>query len=108
MLTVGKTRDRLTVVADQHGCPTTAADLADAILAIIARLDATGWQPAYRGIFHAAGGWRHNVVRACCRDIRGSPPSWRQRAGGRADPDRGLADAGKTSGELPPRLHAAA
>jgi dTDP-4-dehydrorhamnose reductase len=55
MLTLGKTRDRLSVVADQHGCPTTAADLADAILAIVARLDATGWQPSYRGIFHAAG-----------------------------------------------------
>ncbi len=55
MLTVGKTRDRLTVVADQHGCPTTATDLADAIFAIIAHLDATGWRPEYRGIFHAAG-----------------------------------------------------
>ena len=55
MLTVGKTRPRLTVVGDQHGCPTTAADLADAILAIIARIDATGWEPAYRGVFHAAG-----------------------------------------------------
>ena len=55
MLTVGKTRDRRTVVADQHGCPTAAADLGDAILAIIARLDATGWQPDYKGIFHAAG-----------------------------------------------------
>jgi dTDP-4-dehydrorhamnose reductase len=55
MLTVGKTRPRLTVVADQHGCPTTATDLAEAILAIVARLDATGWQPEYHGIFHAAG-----------------------------------------------------
>ncbi|MEA2772599.1 MAG: dTDP-4-dehydrorhamnose reductase [Acetobacteraceae bacterium] len=55
MLTVGKTRDRLTVVADQFGCPTTAVDLSDAILAIAARLRATGWQPAYHGIFHAAG-----------------------------------------------------
>jgi dTDP-4-dehydrorhamnose reductase len=55
MLTVGKSRPRLTVVADQHGCPTTAADLADAILAIIVRLDAMGWQAGYRGIFHAAG-----------------------------------------------------
>jgi dTDP-4-dehydrorhamnose reductase len=55
MLTVGKTRPRLTVVGDQHGCPTTATDLADAILAIVARLDTTGWQPQYRGIFHAAG-----------------------------------------------------
>ena len=55
MLTLGKTRDRLTVVSDQHGCPTAAADLADAIRAIIARIDAGGWQPNYRGIFHAAG-----------------------------------------------------
>jgi dTDP-4-dehydrorhamnose reductase len=55
MLTVGKSRPRLTVVGDQHGCPTTADDLANAILAIIARLDATGWQPGYRGILHAAG-----------------------------------------------------
>jgi len=55
MLAVGKTRPRLTVVGDQHGCPTTATDLADAILAIVARLDATGWQSDYSGVFHAAG-----------------------------------------------------
>ena len=55
MLAVGPSRPRLTVVADQHGCPTAAADLGDTILAIIARLDASGWQPIYRGIFHAAG-----------------------------------------------------
>jgi dTDP-4-dehydrorhamnose reductase len=55
MLTLGKTRPKLSVVADQHGCPTAAADLADAILAIAARLDAAGWQPAYGGIFHASG-----------------------------------------------------
>jgi dTDP-4-dehydrorhamnose reductase len=56
MLTVGKTRDRLTVVADQQGSPTAAVDLGDAILAIIGRLDDTGWQLDYQGIFHAAGG----------------------------------------------------
>ena len=55
MLTVGKSRPRLTVVADQQGCPTTAADLGEAILGIVARIDAAGWQPAYQGIFHAAG-----------------------------------------------------
>jgi dTDP-4-dehydrorhamnose reductase len=54
MLAVGKTRDHLTVVGDQQGCPTTAADLADAILAICALIDRTGWQDRYRGIFHAA------------------------------------------------------
>ena len=55
MLTVGKTRDRLTVVADQRGCPTVAADLADAILAIAARLRADGWHDRFGGVFHAAG-----------------------------------------------------
>jgi len=56
MLTVGKTRDRLTVVADQQGCPTVAGDLADAILGIVRRLGETGWRADYQGIFHAAGG----------------------------------------------------
>jgi dTDP-4-dehydrorhamnose reductase len=55
MLNAGKTRDRLTVVGDQHGCPTTAADLAGAILAISALIDRCGWRDEYRGIFHAAG-----------------------------------------------------
>ena len=55
MLTVGKSRDRLTVVADQQGCPTVAADLAQAIGSIIARLDDTGWRNEYGGVFHAAG-----------------------------------------------------
>ncbi len=54
MLRVGAERDRVRVVADQRGCPTTAADLADAILAIAARLRA-GWQDSFAGIFHAAG-----------------------------------------------------
>lgn len=54
MLRVGADRDRLRVVADQRGCPTTAADLADAILAIAARLR-DGWRDEYAGVFHAAG-----------------------------------------------------
>ena len=55
MLTLGKTRPVLRVVADQQGCPTTAADLGEAIMGVIGRVEATGWLPAYRGVFHAAG-----------------------------------------------------
>jgi dTDP-4-dehydrorhamnose reductase len=58
MLNAGKVRDTLRVVADQKGCPTTALDLAAAILAIGDRILSAGWQPAYGGVFHAAGtGW---------------------------------------------------
>jgi len=42
------------VVADQRGCPTSAADLAAAILAIADRI-AEGWQARYGGVFHACG-----------------------------------------------------
>lgn len=58
MLNLGRTRDRLTVVADQKGCPTAAADLAAAILTIADQVAATGWRSVYAGAYHAAGsGW---------------------------------------------------
>jgi dTDP-4-dehydrorhamnose reductase len=55
MLSLGQTRDALRVVADQHGCPTSAADLATAILAIADRIETDGWDDAASGVFHAAG-----------------------------------------------------
>jgi dTDP-4-dehydrorhamnose reductase len=58
MLNAGRVRDVLRVVADQKGCPTTAIDLAAAILAIADRILRDGWQDEFGGIFHAAGtGW---------------------------------------------------
>ena len=46
---------RLRVVADQHGCPTSADDLAEAILNIAANILSQGWQPDFGGVVHAAG-----------------------------------------------------
>lgn len=46
--------DRLRVVADQVGCPTSASHLAAAILAVMERIE-EGWRPGYGGVFHAAG-----------------------------------------------------
>jgi dTDP-4-dehydrorhamnose reductase len=54
MLNAARKMNRLRVVADQQGCPTAAADLAAAIIAVIDRIETAGWQPEFAGIFHAA------------------------------------------------------
>ena len=55
MLRLGETREELGVVADQHGNPTSALDIADAVLAVARRLHADP-SPDLRGIFHMTGG----------------------------------------------------
>lgn len=55
MLRLGTERDRLKIVADQHGCPTSALDIADAVLTIADRLVVEPANGDLYGVFHLAG-----------------------------------------------------
>ena len=53
MLRLGRDNETLRVVSDQRGCPTYAADLAEAVLAVIRRL--TEGDPPVWGTYHFCG-----------------------------------------------------
>ena len=55
MLDAGARNPTLKVVGDQHGAPTSADDLATAIIAMLALIETGGWQDSHAGIFHATG-----------------------------------------------------
>ncbi|WFS25125.1 dTDP-4-dehydrorhamnose reductase [Rhizobium rhododendri] len=54
MLRLAETRDAINVVADQQGTPTSALDIADAVIAIAQRLVKDA-DPKLRGVFHLTG-----------------------------------------------------
>ncbi|KJF72032.1 dTDP-4-dehydrorhamnose reductase [Agrobacterium arsenijevicii] len=54
MLRLGESRDEINVVADQFGCPTSANDIATAIVTIARKL-ATDPSAHLRGVFHLSG-----------------------------------------------------
>ncbi len=54
MLNAQLKTNKLRVVADQYGSPTSAPDLATAILAIVDIVESSGFKAEYAGIYHAA------------------------------------------------------
>jgi dTDP-4-dehydrorhamnose reductase len=54
MLRLAETRDALNVVEDQYGCPTSALDLADGIMAVVAAWQADPARGA-NAVYHLAG-----------------------------------------------------
>ena len=55
MINAGARNPVLKVVGDQCGAPTSADDLAAAIIDILALIETGGWRDSYAGIYHAVG-----------------------------------------------------
>jgi dTDP-4-dehydrorhamnose reductase len=55
MLRVARDRDEVSVVADQHGSPTSALDIADGVIAVARNLVARPQDASLRGVFHMCG-----------------------------------------------------
>ncbi|MFC1458348.1 dTDP-4-dehydrorhamnose reductase [Microvirga arabica] len=55
VLRLAATRDELSIVADQHGSPTSALDIADGILTVCRNLVSRPADDSLRGVFHMTG-----------------------------------------------------
>ena len=89
MLRLAATRDELSVVADQHGCPSYAPDIAEVIVAVARNLAASPANGDLRGVFHMSGAgqtdWASFAEAIFAESARRGGPSARVRHIGTAD-----------------------
>ncbi|MCB1447697.1 MAG: dTDP-4-dehydrorhamnose reductase [Rhizobiaceae bacterium] len=69
MLRLGETRETLSVVDDQRGCPTSAEDIARAMI-LAARRMVEDRNARYRGVFHLAGSGEASWADFACAIFR--------------------------------------
>ena len=104
MLRLGRERDQLHVVADQRGCPTGAADIADAIFAIAQQLLIERRGDVW-GTYHFAGRGSTTWYEFAEAIFERAATFWGRRPAVRPDHHRRLPDPGATAGRLGARLH---
>ena len=97
MLRLARSCDRLRVVADQHGCPTSTVDIAEAVLAIDRAITASRTGLGHLSFCRFRGDF---LARFCRTDCRGSGQNDGLQTSGRGDPYGRLSDAGAPTGQF--------
>ena len=100
MLRLAQDRDEVSVVADQHGSPTSALDIADGIIAVCRNLLERPSDADLRGVFHMTAAGYTTWAEFAAEIFAGSAEWRRQRRAGEANHHVAISDPGAPPGEL--------